>query len=112
MGCASIPLSDGGRTVSTTYQHLKTHCLSPEAWRVFPHHPYPVEEAPTSASPILPPLIKGYVRLGASLCGDPSWDRSFKTADLLMLLPIADMNHRYARHFLNASAPAGVAVAV
>jgi putative hemolysin len=109
MGCASIPLSDGGGTVIAAYHDLSTRCMSSEAWRVFPHHPYPVDETQMAASPILPPLIKGYVRLGASLCGEPAWDRLFKTADLLMLLPIADMNHRYARHFLHAPDPAAVA---
>lgn len=44
-------------------------------------------------------LIKGYLRRGAYVCGAPAWDPDFNTADLLMLLPIAHMNARYARHF-------------
>ncbi len=43
----------------------------------------------------LPPLMKGYFRLGALVCGDPAWDAHFRTADFLLLLPIARMNPRY-----------------
>jgi putative hemolysin len=49
----------------------------------------------------MPPLIKGYVRLGAYVCGDPAWDKQFNTADMLMLLPLSHINPRYARHFLD-----------
>ena len=48
----------------------------------------------------VPPLIKGYLRLGAYVCGDPAWDPDFNTADLLMLLPLSRVDKRYARHFL------------
>lgn len=50
------------------------------------------------ASP--PPLVKGYIRVGAYVCGAPAWDPDFNTADLLMLLPLARMDARYARHFM------------
>ncbi|MCX7136230.1 MAG: hemolysin, partial [Proteobacteria bacterium] len=50
----------------------------------------------------LPPLIKGYARVGAYICGAPAWDPDFNTADLLMMLPMARIEGRYARHFLRA----------
>lgn len=34
-----------------------------------------------------PPLIKGYLRAGAWICGEPAWDPDFNTADLPVLLP-------------------------
>jgi putative hemolysin len=49
-----------------------------------------------------PALIKGYLRVGAYICGAPAWDPDFNTADLLMLLPLSRMSARYARHFLQA----------
>jgi putative hemolysin len=56
---------------------------------------------PESVGPVQsPPLIKGYLRLGAYICGDPAWDPEFNAADLLVLLPMSRMNPRYARHFL------------
>ena len=43
---------------------------------------------------------KGYIRVGAYVCGAPAWDPDFNTADLFMLLPMARMDMRYARHFM------------
>lgn len=100
MGCASISAADGGAQATATYLHLRETCLSPEHWRVIPHHPFPLLAGRPEGKPTLPPLVKGYVRLGACICGEPAWDRQFNTADLLMLLPLARMNARYARHFL------------
>ena len=48
----------------------------------------------------MPPLIKGYLRVGAWICGEPAWDPDFNTADLLLLLPMSRMNPRYMRHFV------------
>jgi hypothetical protein len=49
---------------------------------------------------MVPPLIKGYLRVGAWVCGEPAWDPDFNTADLLLLLPMSRMNPRYMRHFV------------
>ena len=100
MGCASIQLDDGGTSAISTYMNLKSRCLSPERWRVYPKIPFPLTQVNHSPQLPFPPLIKGYVRLGAYVCGGPAWDREFNSADLLMLLPLSRMNPRYARHFL------------
>lgn len=47
-----------------------------------------------------PPLIKGYLRAGAWICGEPAWDPDFNTADLPVLLPMSKVDARYAKHFL------------
>jgi putative hemolysin len=49
-----------------------------------------------------PALIKGYLRLGARILGAPAWDPDFNTADLPMLMRIADLPSRYRKHFLGA----------
>lgn len=100
MGCASIQLDDGGTSATSTYLTLRSRCASPPHWRVYPKVPLPLTPVNHSPQPLLPPLIKGYVRLGAYVCGEPAWDREFNSADLLMLLPLSRMNPRYARHFL------------
>jgi len=100
IGCASIGLGDGGHGAAAAYRQLEASSLSPVEYRVFPRlelpMPAPSQEPPTP----LPPLIKGYVRVGAYVCGAPAWDADFNTADLLMLLPLERMSARYARHFL------------
>ena len=48
----------------------------------------------------LPPLIKGYLRSGAYICGEPAWDPDFNTADLPILMPMSKISDRYSKHFI------------
>jgi putative hemolysin len=48
----------------------------------------------------VPPLVKGYLRAGSYICGEPAWDPDFNTADLLIFLPMSRVNERYAKHFM------------
>lgn len=47
----------------------------------------------------LPSLIKGYLRLGAVVCGPPALDREFGTADFFLLLDIQKLSSEYLRRF-------------
>jgi putative hemolysin len=51
----------------------------------------------------LPPLLRGYLRLGAWVCGPPAWDADFGVADFYVLLSMDRMDPRYRRHFLGAT---------
>ena len=75
------------------------------SWRVFPRCPLPLEHLDASVNAEVPALIKAYLRVGAYVCGAPAWDPQFNTADCLLLLPTANMDHRYSRHFMKESAP-------
>jgi putative hemolysin len=48
-------------------------------------------------------LLKGYLRLGAYVCGEPAWDPAFGTADVLLLLPLERLSHRHAARLLRAA---------
>lgn len=48
----------------------------------------------------IPPLLKGYLRLGAKLVGVPVLDREFGAIDFLVLFDLRKINEKYARHFL------------
>jgi putative hemolysin len=100
IGCASISMADGGRNAANIYNKIKSDNMSPLEWRVFPNCGLPYEALGNQNEEILPPLIKGYLRLGACVCGDPAWDPDFNTADLLLLLSMSRLNQRYAKHFL------------
>ena len=100
IGCGSVPIHDGGHMAASLYHKLKEDYLSPTEYRVFPHNPLPINALNHSLPLILPPLIKGYLRLGAYICGEPAWDASFNTADMLVMLPLSNINSRYAAHFL------------
>ncbi len=49
------------------------------------------------------PLIKGYLRAGAWVCGELAWDPNFNTADMLLLLPLSRFNMRHPRHFVKGA---------
>jgi putative hemolysin len=98
IGCASISMADGGHAAASLYKRLGEH-MSPLEYRVFPRCPLPLEALRNDLPAELPPLIKGYLRAGAYVCGEPAWDPDFNTADLPILMPMSRLNGRYARHF-------------
>jgi putative hemolysin len=98
IGCASAPLADGGSLAAALRDRLQDHLAAPE-YRVFPKLPFPHERIARAQSLEIPPLIKGYLRLGAKVCGEPAWDPDFNSADFLIWLSLDEMTPRYARHF-------------
>lgn len=99
IGCASVSMRDGGRTAASLWDMLERKALAPSELMGFPRHPLPLERLEREPNVTEPPLIKGYVRIGAKVCSPPSWDPDFNTADFLMLLNLNTMNPKYARHF-------------
>ena len=103
MGCASVSMADGGHIAASLYASLAggtARHLAPPEYRVFPRCPLPLEALRQDLVVDAPPLIKGYLRAGAWVCGEPAWDPDFNTADLPILLPMSRLSHRYFRHFL------------
>ena len=101
IGCASVSMRDGGHYAASLWKQLEQTHLAAIEWQVRPRLPLPVEEL---LRPELiaeaPPLIKGYLRCGARILGAPAWDPDFNTADLPMMMRIADLPARYKRHFM------------
>ncbi len=107
IGCASVNLADGHANAIAVYREMAITHLAPAEYRVFPRMPYPMDRVTTieaATEPILsarvPPLVKGYARLGAWICGAPAWDADFNTADLFVLLPISRLPASYTKHFM------------
>lgn len=48
---------------------------------------------------VLPPLIKGYLRLGCYIGDGAVIDAQFNTIDVLIILPVSAINPRYFAHF-------------
>ena len=102
IGCASVGMADGGHNAANLFvQQIDPH-IAPLEYRVFPRHRLPFERLVTGQAAEVPPLLKGYLRAGAWICGDPAWDPDFNTADLPLLLAMDRLSPRYARHFLKA----------
>lgn len=101
IGCASIPMDDGGATARAITDSLIARHLAPAERRVRPRRPLPAASpSPNATSTRLPPLLKAYMRLGATVGGEPCWDPAFGCADLFILLESADLQARYLRHFV------------
>ena len=100
IGCASISMGDGGHYAASVYNKIHKLHAAPSEYRVFPHCRLPLESLNQNLDVIIPPLIKGYLRLGAYIAGEPAWDPDFNCADVFILLPVSRMNARYAKHFM------------
>jgi putative hemolysin len=98
-GCASMSVADGGHNAVAVYQSLIYKHAAPAEYRVTPHLPFPIRALEPAARAQVPALVKGYVRSGAWLCGEPAWDPDFESADLFLLLPLENLDSRYARHY-------------
>ncbi|RNL73671.1 GNAT family N-acetyltransferase [Streptomyces sp. I6] len=101
-GCCSVPLADGGGLAAATWDAVKAEHLAPEEYRVTPHQLWSADGiARPGGRTELPPLLRGYLRLGAWICGAPAHDPGFGVADLYVLLSLRRTNPRYLRHFLS-----------
>lgn len=100
MGCASISMADGGHVAASVYRTLREKHLAPLEYRVFPRCGLPMDHLDWNLSTEIPPLIKGYLRVGAQVCGEPAWDPDFNTADVFVLMSLSRMSERYLRRFL------------
>jgi putative hemolysin len=106
LGCASFTGTDPDE-LALPLSFLHHFAPSPDAWRVSAHEHVRVpmdriardEIDPKLALRALPPLIKGYLRLGATFGDGAVVDRQFGTTDVLVMLPVAAINPRYIGHF-------------
>ncbi|MFG1950255.1 GNAT family N-acetyltransferase [Micromonospora sp. NPDC048830] len=125
-GCASVPVDDGGRLAAGVWTRVAARHLAPPPLRVRPLRPWFAEPGAVAPEPpvawlpasgarapqvapdaaaaadrvAVPPLLRGYLRLGAWVAGEPAYDPDFRVADFYVLLSLDRMNPRYLRHFL------------
>jgi len=105
-GCASFFGTDPDE-LAAPLTFLRHHALAPEPWRVAPHaglsvamdrmDPEMLDTRRVLAG--LPPLVKGYLRLGAYVGDGAVIDRQFGTTDVLIVLPRSRIDTRYIAHF-------------
>ena len=108
IGCASIPMQHngilGGRAAASIWRQVSQTHMADARYRVTPRLALPVGQLDDSLVVEPPALIKGYLRLGAKVLGAPAWDPDFNSADLPMMMRIADLPKRYLKHFSASSA--------
>lgn len=105
IGCASVPMRDGGRSAAALWRRLSASHLAPIEHRVTPRLPLPLpgEWESNGEEAVIPPLIKGYLACGARVLGAPAWDPDFGCADLPLMLRFEDVPAAYQRRFLSVA---------
>ncbi len=106
IGCASLEGIDPDR-LALPLSFLHHHARAPEAWRVraLPERYVAMDRlAPEAIDPkmalqALPPLLKGYLRIGATFGDGAVVDRQFGTTDVFVVLPVSAIATRYIGHF-------------
>ncbi|MBP7282568.1 MAG: GNAT family N-acetyltransferase [Leptospiraceae bacterium] len=108
MGCGSIHSTDP-IAASQAYAYLRENdALTSDELGVTPYPSHILEgfdpnyviDDLKSITKTIPPIIKGYVRLGAKICGYPALDRVFGTTDVFVLFDRKEIDTRYGKHYI------------
>ncbi|MDB5520579.1 MAG: ornithine-acyl[acyl carrier protein] N-acyltransferase [Tardiphaga sp.] len=106
IGCASLDGTDADR-LALPLSYLHHYARAPEPWHA-PAQPWRRVEMnrlakqaidPRAALRALPPLVKGYLRVGAFIGDGAVIDHQFGTTDVLIVLPVSAIAARYSAHF-------------
>jgi len=97
IGCASVSMRDGGHYAASLWKQIAGQHMASIDCQVRPRLPLPIAHLRQDLVVEAPALIRGYLRCGAKLMGEPAWDPDFNTADLPLLLRTADLPARFRR---------------
>ena len=109
-GCASLPGTDP-EALATPLSYLHHHHLAPPALRARALAGRYVEmcrlppgafDAPRALA-ALPPLVKGYLRLGGVVGDGAVIDPEFNTTDVCVVVETDLVSERYSRHYVRRS---------
>jgi putative hemolysin len=106
IGCASLEGTDPAK-LAPQLSFLFHHAKAAPQWRVRPlpgkftrmDRLAPGEVDAKRALAGLPPLIKGYMRVGAKFGDGAVIDRQFGVTDVFVVMPIAEIEGRYIEYF-------------
>jgi len=108
IGCASLAGTDP-KELALPLSFLHHYAAAPAEWQTRAQPSLYVDMNlmpkdkvdPKAALRALPPLIRGYLRLGAYIGDGAVIDHQFGTTDVLIILPVSAIEKRYATHFTN-----------
>lgn len=106
LGCASFHTTDVAE-IGEALGFLSKHAPAIEAWQVDANSRDSIEISAfetqisddRAALRKLPPLIKGYLRLGAMFSAEAVPDPDFGTIDVLVVLPVEKINPKYVNYY-------------
>ena len=104
IGCCSVSAHDGGVSAARLYRQLAVDYLAPANQRVWPRNRLAIEAlagrsasndaAQPRAEVEVPPLLKGYLKAGARILGEPHLDPQFGCADFPIMLEVRSLDAR------------------
>jgi putative hemolysin len=114
-GCVSVPIGDeaDGETPGSQLRGVRDFILSrhaaPPQYRVRPHRPVlidgkTIDDVAPPPRPSVPALMRGYLRLGTQVCGEPAHDPDFGVGDFCVLLDKQRADTRYLKRLRSVSA--------
>jgi len=106
LGCASFEGTDPDH-MAGALSFLHHNALAGGKWRVsalpdryVDMNRIPKDELDSKAAlRALPPLVKGYLRLGATIGDGAVIDHQFNTTDVLIIMPVSELNTRYVNYY-------------
>ncbi len=122
-GCVSVPIGgevEGeppGSQLRAVRDFILSRHAAPPQYRVYPRRPVIVDgkgldDIPPPPRPAVPPLMRGYLRLGAKACGEPAHDPDFGVGDFCVLLDKQQADTRYLKRLRSVSAASEMASAM
>ncbi|BBX97666.1 GNAT family N-acetyltransferase [Mycobacterium lacus] len=118
-GCVSVPIDTDGEAPGSQIRGVRDFALSRHAshYRVRPYRPVRIDgkgldDLAPPPRPTIPPLMRGYLRLGARVCGEPAHDPDFGVGDFCALLAKQHADTRYLRRLRSVSAASEMAGAM
>ena len=116
-GCVSVPThgqgAPGSQIRGVRDFVLRRHAADPEH-TVYPYRPVVLDgvgldDIAPPTRPTIPPLMRGYLRLGARVCGEPAHDPEFGVGDFPALLDKRHADVRYLTRLRSVSAASEMA---
>ena len=118
-GCVSVPVRGAddeipGSQIRGVRDFVRRRHAAPEQYTVHPYRPVTVDgkgldEIEPPGRVAVPPLMRGYLRLGAQVCGEPAHDPDFGVGDFPALLDKRQADTRYLKRLRSVGAAAAMA---
>ncbi|MBV8930505.1 MAG: GNAT family N-acetyltransferase [Mycobacteriaceae bacterium] len=111
-GCVSVPIAGPvpGEQVRGVRDFVLRRHRAP--YTVRPYRPVPLDDIAPPARVSVPPLMRGYLRLGAQVCGEPAHDPDFGVADFMALLDKRQADTRYLKRLRSVAAATDMAAGI
>ena len=118
-GCVSVPVQGSedeapGSQIRGVRDFVRRRHAAPPEYTVHPFRPVTVDgkgldDIDPPARVAVPPLMRGYLRLGAQVCGEPAQDPDFGVGDFPALLDKRQADTRYLRRLRSVGAATAMA---